>query len=107
MRPGRKSGKSASLGISAALIARNEAGVIGACLDSLSGHVDEIVVVDTGSTDATPDIVAGRGGRVLHFPWADDFSLARNRALEAASGDWILYIDADERLSVPDGRVAP
>lgn len=89
--------------ISAALIARDEARVIDDCLRSIRGHVDEIVVVDTGSTDVTPDIVTRHGGRLLHRPWDGDFAAPRNMALDAASGDWILYIDADERLIVPEG----
>src|SRR5690606_29929897 len=86
------------LQVSAALIVRDEAAMIGGCLESLRGHVDEIVVVDTGSADATPQIVASYGARLLHHEWNGDFSAARNRALDAVSGDWILYIDADERL---------
>jgi tetratricopeptide (TPR) repeat protein len=89
------------LRVSAALIVRNEASFLFGCLDSLEGKVDEIVVVDTGSTDGTQEIAASRGVRLLHFPWIDDFAAARNHALDAASGDWILYIDADERLDPP------
>ena len=77
---------------------RDEAAMIGGCLDSLRGHVDEIVIVDTGSVDATPQIVASHDVRLIHQEWTGDFSAARNRALEAVSGDWVLYIDADERL---------
>ena len=87
--------------ITAALIARDEERVIDDCLASVQGHVDEIIVVDTGSRDATPDIVRRRGGRLLHRAWDDDFAAPRNMALDAATGDWILYIDADERLIVP------
>jgi tetratricopeptide (TPR) repeat protein len=87
--------------VSAALIVRNEAAFLGGCLDSLKGKVDEVVVVDTGSTDDTPDIAAAKGARLLRFEWIDDFAAARNHALEAAAGDWILYIDADERLDSP------
>ena len=72
------------------------------CLASLDGQVDEIIVVDTGSTDDTTKIAKSYRAKLLHRPWTDDFSAARNSALEAASGDWILYIDADERLHVPD-----
>lgn len=72
--------------------------MIGGCLESLRGHVDEIIVVDTGSVDATPQIAASYGARLLYHSWDGDFSAARNRALDAVSGDWVLYIDADERL---------
>jgi len=86
------------LRVSAALIVRDEAAFIGGCLESLRGHVDEVVVVDTGSLDATPDIVSSSGARLLHYAWNGDFSAARNCALDAVSADWVLYIDADERL---------
>lgn len=89
--------------VSACLITKNEAGNLPACLTSLSGHVDEIVVVDTGSTDDTVATARRAGARILHHPWDDDFSMPRNRGLDAASSDWILYIDADERLSTRDG----
>jgi tetratricopeptide (TPR) repeat protein len=85
--------------LSACLIVRNEALVLERCLSSLSGAVDEIVVVDTGSTDATPEIAARFGARLHRFEWRADFSAARNVALDAASCDWILSIDADEYLA--------
>ena len=88
--------------VSAALIVRDESAFIEACLESLAGLVDEIVVVDTGSRDDTID-------KALRFPiklhtlaWHQDFSAARNFAIAQASGEWILYIDADERLEVRD-----
>jgi tetratricopeptide (TPR) repeat protein len=85
--------------VSACLIVRNEALVLGRCLSSLAGAVDEIVVVDTGSTDATPEIATSFGARLSRYEWRDDFSAARNAALDAASCDWILTIDADEYLA--------
>jgi tetratricopeptide (TPR) repeat protein len=88
--------------LSAALIVRDEASVLGACLESIRPIVDEIVVVDTGSVDDSPEIAAGYGARMIHRRWNDDFSDARNAGLDAARGDWILYIDADERLSRAD-----
>jgi tetratricopeptide (TPR) repeat protein len=84
--------------VSATLIVRDEAAVLGGCLESLSGIVDEIVVVDTGSTDESPALAAGYGARVVHHPWRDDFAEARNASLDEARGSWILYIDADERV---------
>lgn len=88
--------------LSAALIVRDESAFIEACLESLAGVVDEIIIVDTGSRDDT----LAKAGRfpisLHHFPWCGDFSAARNYAIERATGDWILYIDADERLVVPD-----
>ncbi|MDQ2813538.1 MAG: glycosyltransferase [Actinomycetota bacterium] len=84
--------------LSAALIARDEERFLGSCLRSLEGLVDEIVVVDTGSGDRTPEIARGAGARVYQRSWTDDFSAARNQALDLARGEWILYIDADERV---------
>jgi glycosyltransferase involved in cell wall biosynthesis len=87
--------------ISAAMIVRDEEAVLEDCLQSMRDEVDEIVVTDTGSRDRSRDIAAGFGARVLERPWDDDFSAARNHSLDAATGDWILYIDADERLDAP------
>lgn len=87
--------------ISAALIVRNEELYLEGCLASLAGQVDEIVVVDTGSTDKTTRIAESFNVKLHHWSWTGDFSAARNCALNAASGDWILYIDADERLRLP------
>src|SRR4030095_2686093 len=84
--------------LSATLIVRNEERFLGDCLRSLRDVADEIVVVDTGSTDRTPHIARHLGARLHHFPWRDDFSAARNHALDQARGEWILYIDADESL---------
>jgi hypothetical protein len=68
--------------------------------------VDEIVLVDTGSTDRTVDIARSYDVVLLHREWRDDFAWARNEGLAAARGDWILCIDADERLAVPaSGRL--
>lgn len=89
--------------ISAALIVRNEQSYLEGCLASLRGQVDEIVIVDTGSTDRTVEIANTAGARLLHHIWTDDFAKARNAALDAVSGDWVLYIDADERLGLPTG----
>jgi tetratricopeptide (TPR) repeat protein len=88
--------------VSAALIVRNESEFIEDCLRSLVGNVDEIVVVDTGSCDDTIEIARQFPIELYHFRWCDDFSAARNHAIEQATGDWILYIDADERLDIPD-----
>lgn len=84
--------------VSACLIARDEEAFIQSCLASLHGAVDEIVVVDTGSADRTPEIARALGAQVIVKTWPGDFSLARNWSLEAASGDWALVIDADEEL---------
>ena len=89
--------------ISAALIVKNEEHFLEGCLASLAGQVDEIVIVDTGSLDQTTAIAGKHSVKLLHYNWTGNFAEARNIALAAATGEWILYIDADERLHVPDG----
>ena len=84
--------------LSACLIVKNEERVLGRCLRSVKPLVDEIVVVDTGSTDRTPEIAREAGARVHRFRWREDFSAARNHALGLARGEWILHIDADETV---------
>ncbi|MCF6270659.1 MAG: glycosyltransferase [Melioribacteraceae bacterium] len=83
------------------MIVKNEEANLRECLESVSGIVDEIVLVDTGSTDATVKIAEEFSAKIYHFNWINDFSAARNFALSKSTGDWILYLDADERL---DGR---
>ncbi|NUN65989.1 glycosyltransferase [Pseudanabaena biceps] len=85
-------------GISACLIVKNEQQRLPECLESLTLLVDEIVVVDTGSTDRTVEIAKKYQARVFEFAWCDDFSQARNYAIAQATGTWILIIDADEVL---------
>jgi len=84
--------------LSLSMIVRDEAEQLEACLASVAGFVDEMVVVDTGSTDATTAIAARCGATVHHLAWPGDFAPARNRALELVHGDWVLVLDADERL---------
>jgi glycosyltransferase involved in cell wall biosynthesis len=90
--------------VSACLIVKNEEENLGRCLSSLLGAVDEIVVVDTGSTDRTVEIAKKYGARVGHFAWVNDFAAARNAALDLATGDWVLSIDADEWLANDEAR---
>jgi len=92
--------------ISACLIVKNESLLLSRCLESLRSFVDEIIVVDTGSTDNTIEIAHSHGAQVKYFTWIDDFSAARNESLRHARGDWILYIDADEVIdSVNAGKI--
>src|SRR6185437_4150615 len=88
--------------LSVCLIVKNEEKFIGQCLKSVQGMAKQIVIVDTGSTDRTIEIAREFGAEVHSFPWCDDFSAARNAALEHATGDWVLALDADEELSAKD-----
>jgi glycosyltransferase involved in cell wall biosynthesis len=85
--------------LSLAMIVKNEARCLARCLHSIKRVVDEIAIVDTGSSDDTVKIAAEFGGKVSHFDWTDDFSAARNFALDQAGGDWVLVLDADEFAS--------
>lgn len=86
------------LGLSLAMIVRDEARHLARCLASVAGLVGEAVVVDTGSKDGTEAIARRHGARVIDFAWVDDFAAPRNRALGEACGAWILVLDADEEL---------
>ena len=87
--------------ISLCVVARNEAGFIGACLESARPIVSEMIVVDTGSTDPTVEIARRAGARVIRAAWPGDLGRAHNLPLEHARGDWILSLDADEVLDPP------
>ncbi|MBW0168559.1 MAG: tetratricopeptide repeat protein [Vulcanococcus sp.] len=84
--------------LSLSMIVRDEAAQIEDCLRSVQGFVDEMVVVDTGSTDNTVALAQAMGARVEQIDWPGDFAPARNQALQWVSGDWVLVLDADERL---------
>ncbi len=80
------------------MIVKNEASCLGDCLSSVRGIADEIIVGDTGSTDDSRAIAAAHDARVIDVPWTDDFAAARNATIAAATGDWLLHMDADEAL---------
>lgn len=84
--------------IALCMIVKDEARFLARCLESARGVVDEIVVVDTGSSDGSAEIAARHGARVLTHPWNDDFAAARNVALDAARADFVLQLDGDEEL---------
>ncbi|MBO4853331.1 MAG: glycosyltransferase [Schwartzia sp.] len=88
--------------ISVCYIAKNEEKNLPLSLETVRGLGDELIVVDTGSTDATQKIAEGAGARIYSFTWRDDFAAARNFALEHATGDWIVFLDADEGFLYPD-----
>ena len=93
--------------VSLCVIARNEEANLAACLGPLVPLVTETIVVDTGSTDETRSIAESFGARVFDFPWCDDFAAARNESLREATGDWILWMDADDRLDAANlGKLA-
>ncbi|GAA0084389.1 glycosyltransferase [Clostridium sp. MB05] len=86
--------------LSVCIIARNEEENILRCLKSIEDIADEIILIDTGSIDNTITIAQKFNANIIEFPWNNDFSLARNKALENATKDWILYIDCDESLDI-------
>lgn len=88
--------------ISACLMVRNEEEMLPDCLKSLRDWVDEIIVVDTGSSDQTVAIAESYGAKVYHHPWENDFSKSRNFTLQYATCDWVFVIDADERVYPED-----
>jgi glycosyltransferase involved in cell wall biosynthesis len=90
--------------ISLCMIVKDEEEMLTRCLASAKDFVDEIVVVDTGSRDRSVEIAEGFGARVRHHPWEDDFSKHRNQSIGYASGDWFMYLDADEEIVESTGR---
>lgn len=80
------------------MIVKNEEASLPECLNSVKNVVDEMVVLDTGSTDKTVEIAREFGAKVYHFEWCNDFSAARNKSLKYVQGDWVLVLDADEVL---------
>lgn len=96
-------GNGSQHGVSACIIARNEERLIGDCLNSVRPFVNEVCVLDTGSSDRTVAIATGCGARVASFPWSDDFASARNAALALCKQPWILMIDADETFDPDSG----
>lgn len=84
------------------MIVKNEEKFLPGCLESVKDTVDEIIVVDTGSSDRTIEIALSFNAKIYHLEWKNDFSLARNESIKHATGDWILILDADERLETAD-----
>jgi glycosyltransferase involved in cell wall biosynthesis len=80
------------------MIVKNEERHLSRCLQSVKDIVDEMVIVDTGSTGRTKEIAYSFGAKVFDFEWINDFSAARNYALEKSTSDWNLVLDADEYI---------
>ncbi len=87
------------------MIVKNEEQNLERCLKSAAGVVDEMVIVDTGSTDQTMQIARSFGAKILESPWQGDFAMHRNQSVDAASGDWILWMDADEELAAESRQI--
>ncbi len=93
------------LKLSLCMIVRDEEEMLPRCLEAVSDAVDEVVIVDTGSTDATVEIARSFGARVISHPWTGSFAEARNVSFDAAGGDWLMYLDADEVLVREDAAL--
>lgn len=100
-RPARVAPEGSRPKVSLTMIVRNEEQNLPACLSSAEGLFDEIVIVDTGSTDRTAEIARSFGARVFDFIWVDDFAAARNAALARARGDYAFWLDADDVIEPP------
>jgi tetratricopeptide (TPR) repeat protein len=90
------------LTISLCMIVKDEEQMLPRCLEAVRPAVDEIIVVDTGSTDSTMEIARSFGARVIERPWTGSFAEPRNVSFDAATSDWIIYLDADEVLVAED-----
>jgi len=88
--------------ISLCMITKDEEDFLSQCLDSVKTLVDEIVIVDTGSTDKTVAIAKSYGAKIYHHPWENDYSKHRNQSISYATGEWILIMDADEVIAKRD-----
>ena len=93
--------------LSVCMIVKNEERFLGQCLTSVKDIADELIVIDTGSTDRTIEIAREHGAQVGHFEWCNDFAAARNASIAPATGDWILFLDADEELSPAEKTELP
>ncbi len=98
----RKRESSKSPLLSLCMMVKNEEEMLPRCLESIKGSADEIIVVDTGSSDRTVEIAKSYGARIYHHAWENDFSKHRNQSISYATGDWILIMDADEEFYSED-----
>ncbi|HTU92018.1 MAG TPA: glycosyltransferase [Gemmataceae bacterium] len=88
--------------VSLTMIVKNEAATLAHCLSSVRDLVDEMIVVDTGSSDNSKDIAKQHGACVFELPWPDSFAVARNESICHAAGQWLLWLDADEHIDEPN-----
>src|SRR4051794_2528043 len=88
--------------VSLCMIVRDEEENLRRCLENVRGLFDETIVVDTGSRDRTREVAGEFGARVVEFRWCDDFAAARNAGVERASGEWVFWLDADDRIWADD-----
>ncbi|MFR9069355.1 MAG: glycosyltransferase family 2 protein, partial [Paraclostridium sp.] len=88
--------------LSICMIVKNEEKNIGRCLDSIKEISDEIIIVDTGSTDRTIEICKSYFAKIIQYKWNNDFSEARNISIDYATKDYILFLDADEEIPKED-----
>jgi glycosyltransferase involved in cell wall biosynthesis len=84
--------------LSLCMIVKNEEKFLPRCMESIKGLVDEIIIVDTGSTDSTIEIAKRYNAKIYHHQWENSFSKARNYSLKYATCKWILILDADEEV---------
>src|SRR5215217_4806471 len=101
-RVAQKAQPAEGLTLSLAMIVKDEEEMLPRCLAAVKDAVDEMIVVDTGSTDRTVEIAESFGAKILHHEWTGDFAEARNVSFDAATGDWVVYLDADEVLVTED-----
>src|SRR5262245_39146493 len=85
--------------VSLCMIVKNGEANLAECLTPVAALFDEIVIVDTGSQDRTREVAARFTSKIFDFPWCDDFSAARNESLRQAAGEWVFWLDADDRVS--------
>lgn len=90
--------------VSLSMIVRNEETQLLACLEPVAHLFAEKIIVDTGSTDQTRTVAASLGCRILDFPWCDNFAAARNETLRHVCGDWVFWLDADDRVDDRNAR---
>ncbi len=102
-RVGKRAQPATDQTLSLCMIVKDEEQMLPKCLDAVAEFVDELIIVDTGSTDRTVEIAESFGAKVLHHTWTGDFSEARNVGFDAATCDWKMFLDADEVLVEGEG----